>query len=246
MSEASTIALVSGVVSNEAHHVAPRDGDTVPPPSGEEVGSTADVDALMRRYANGDASVFERLHDALAPRLRRLCSRLAKQPSDAEDLFQETMLRLHRARATYAPGAPVLPWASAIARSAYVDERRYRGRRPEELREPSPCVAGDDSTESAAFARALVSIVERALDRMSGKLRRAYVLLREEGLSVAQAAVALETSEVIVKQRVHRAEEQIRATVRAEGWSSLVGKRNRANVTAALGRRTGGCAVMKR
>jgi RNA polymerase sigma-70 factor (ECF subfamily) len=71
-----------------------------------------------------------------------------------------------------------------------------------------------------------VSIIERALDQMSEKQRRAYVLLRKEGLSVAQAAAVLDTSEHTVKQRVHRAEEQIRATARAEGWASPERKRS--------------------
>src|SRR5690606_25357330 len=57
---------------------------------------------LMERYANGEDTAFEQLYRALAPRLHRFCLRLAIRKADAEDCFQETFLKIHRARATYA------------------------------------------------------------------------------------------------------------------------------------------------
>ena len=63
---------------------------------------------LMRRYASGDDSAFESLYHGLAPRLYRFCLRLAPRRSDADDLLQETFLRLPRSRATYRGGANVL------------------------------------------------------------------------------------------------------------------------------------------
>jgi RNA polymerase sigma-70 factor (ECF subfamily) len=53
---------------------------------------------------------------------------------------------------------------------------------------------------------------------MSEKNRVAYVLLREDGLSVKEAAIVLGTTADVVKQRAHRAYEKVRSAVGAAGW----------------------------
>ena len=178
--------------------------------------------ALMDRYAKGEDHVFESLYRLMAPRLYRFCLRLAALKSEADDVFQETFLRLHRARATYVSGANPLHWAFAIARSVYLDRLRYRRRRPEEL--GATCDAVDDKDlqsdeqygpEAEAHTRDLVRIVTHELNRMSEKNRMAYILLREEGLSVKEAAALLGTTADVVKKRAQRAGEQLRSAVYA-------------------------------
>jgi len=187
--------------------------------------SEATVDPLrdlMRRYAEGDDEVFKQLYELLSPHLYRLCKRLTRQPSEADDVFQETFLRLHRARATYLPGANVLHWAFAIARSAHLDRLRYWRRRPEALgaaadtaEDERLCADQQYGPEAQAQARDLLAIVTTALNKMSEKNRHAYILLREEGLSVDEAAAVLGTTSTVVKQRAHRAYEQLRTALRA-------------------------------
>ena len=91
------------------------------------------MSALMERYAAGEDSVFEHLYRLMAPRLYRFCLRLTRLAEEADDCFQETFLRLHRARATYVTGANALHWAYAIARSVHLTKLRYWKRRPEAL-----------------------------------------------------------------------------------------------------------------
>src|SRR5215475_6439194 len=91
------------------------------------------LSGLMQRYASGEDGVFEELYRLIAPRLYRFCLRLATRQPEADDYFQETLIRIHRARATYLGGANTLHWAFAIARSVYLDRLRYRRRRPENL-----------------------------------------------------------------------------------------------------------------
>src|SRR5262245_65885684 len=88
---------------------------------------------LMERYARGEDSVFEALYRLMAPRLYRFCLRLTTGKAEADDLLQETLLRVHRARATYLAGSNALHWAFAISRSVHLDRLRYRRRRPEDL-----------------------------------------------------------------------------------------------------------------
>ena len=57
------------------------------------------LDGLMQRYSRGEDGAFEELYRLMVPRLYRFCLRLTPVRSEADDLLQETMLRLHRARA---------------------------------------------------------------------------------------------------------------------------------------------------
>jgi RNA polymerase sigma-70 factor (ECF subfamily) len=181
--------------------------------------------ALMARYAQGDDAAFQHLYARLAPRLHRFCRRLAGRRGDPDDLLQETFLRMHRARHTYMVGANVLHWAFAIARSACLDRLRYWRRRPEDPGGPND-VAEDDwrqcdashDPEARAAAQDLLDVVTLELDRMSEKNRTAYVLLRHEGLKVSEAALVLGTTVDVVKQRAHRAYEQLRSALGAAGW----------------------------
>lgn len=181
---------------------------------------------LMSRYARGEDAVFEPLYGLLAPRLRRFCRRLATNAAEADDLFQETFLRVHRARATYLHGARVVPWVFAIARSVHQDRLKYWRSRPEHLglvhdvaeNEGALGARERHGPEAHALAHGMLRVVTAALDRMSDKNRVAYALVREEGLSVKEAAAVLGTTPDVVKQRAHRAAGHLKAALRAAGW----------------------------
>jgi RNA polymerase sigma-70 factor (ECF subfamily) len=180
---------------------------------------------LMRRYSNGEDRVFDALYEMMAPRLHRFCSRLAIAGADTDDLFQETFLRVHRARATYLAEGNALHWAFAIARSVYRDRLRYRRRRPEELGSANDVTQDDrlsagegERPESELMALALEETIGAELKKMSEKNRVAYVLIREEGLTVKEAAATLGTTADVVKKRAHRAYEQLRSAIGAAGW----------------------------
>ena len=183
------------------------------------------VSELMQRYARGDDGVFEQLYRLMAPRLYRFCLRLATHQPEADDFLQETLLRMHRARATYLAGSNVLHWAFAISRSVCLDRLRYRRRRPEDLGSANDAAEHESlradhgySPEAAVRAREVREVLTRELSRMSEKNRVAYVLLKEEGLSVKEAAAVLGTTQPVVRQRAHRAYEQLRAALGAAGW----------------------------
>jgi RNA polymerase sigma-70 factor (ECF subfamily) len=215
---AGPLAEDAGLRAAEARSLA-QEGRSL----GQEARSLAQ---LMARYADGDDRVFEGLYRVLSPRVRRFCRRIASHAQEADDVFQDTFLRLHRARATYARGASVLPWVLAIARSAHLDRLKYRSRRPESVGDANDasedgglCADVADDPEAQALARGLDRIVSTALDDMSERNRLAYVLVEEEGLSVREAAAVLGTTTSVVKQRTHRAREHLRAAVQSAGWT---------------------------
>jgi len=81
----------------------------------------------MERYANGDDAAFAEVYDAIAPRLFGFLLKARRDRVATEDLMQQTFLQMHRARGSFISGAPVMPWALAIARRLLIDSaRRWR------------------------------------------------------------------------------------------------------------------------
>jgi RNA polymerase sigma-70 factor, ECF subfamily len=174
-----------------------------------------DVDAAMERHANGDDAAFAEVFDAVAPRIASLARRALRDSAAADDIVQQTLLKMNRARGEFLPGAQVLPWAHTIARNLIRDRLRQRRREAELLRRvvsaatPELAGAADEqlvADETAAALRASFAALPPAQ-------RDAYVMLRREGLSLAEAARRLRTTITAVKLRVHRAACRLRASL---------------------------------
>jgi RNA polymerase sigma-70 factor, ECF subfamily len=173
------------------------------------------LNAAMDRYACGDSRAFSELHRALYPRLLAYLTRMCGSATLGGDLTQETFLRMHRARSTFARGGAVLPWAYAIARNVHIDHARAAKHRSAE-RLPSdpgaePADARGHDAESMAIASQTARAVERVLARIPAAQREAFILLRYEGLSVQDAAGVLGATTTAVKLRAFRAYEALRA-----------------------------------
>ncbi|MCU1279592.1 MAG: polymerase, sigma-24 subunit, subfamily, partial [bacterium] len=90
---------------------------------------SAGVEAeLMARYCDGDRAAFDALYAAVAPRLRGFVIQLVGDRALADDVLQETLLKLHEARSFYVRGADPVPWIFTIARHTAFDELRRRKR----------------------------------------------------------------------------------------------------------------------
>jgi RNA polymerase sigma-70 factor, ECF subfamily len=188
----------------------------VPARHGRMVGvpPRAEADAAMERYAGGDDASFGMVYDALAPRLYGYLLRQSRQRARADDLLQQTMLHIHRARSTFIPGSDVTPWAFAIARRLLIDSLR-RGRR-EVLSDDGEVDPGADHgpmADEVAEARELALRVERVLAKLPRSQRTAFELIKNEGLSVAEAAQVLGTTVAAVKLRAHRAYQALRSAL---------------------------------
>src|SRR5262249_46244780 len=164
----------------------------------------------MTRYAAGDEAAFAEVYDALSPRLYRFLLRQTRDVARAEDILQQTFLQIHRARDTFIAGAEVLPWAFAIARRLLVDARR---RGPRELLEDAEAVAPEPRPDDLVVAHELASRVRRELARLPEAQRVAFELVKQDGLSHAEAAAALGTTVTAVRLRAHRAYEALRAVL---------------------------------
>ncbi len=178
----------------------------------ERIPDVGAVDATMARYARGDMGAFEALHRSIHSRLFAYLLRLSRSRETAFDLSQETWLRIHRGRSTFVQGGAALPWAYTIARNVYRDHLRSARLRPDVLidRDAEPADRAGSDAEGMAIASEVTAAVERVLARLPPSQRRAFELLRCEGLGVEDAAASLGTTGTAVKLRAFRAYEALR------------------------------------
>jgi RNA polymerase sigma-70 factor, ECF subfamily len=166
---------------------------------------------LMVRYQQGDPAAVETLVTNLSPALLRFCSGPGMSRTDAEDVLQDCWLRIHRARHTYLPSEPLLPWIFAIARHTRLDA--YRRRRRLESREV--LVAG--TLELAGAAPAPGSGIMELVDRLPDSQREVIVMLKVVGMSLEEVARATSSTAGAIKQKAHRAYAALRSMLVSEG-----------------------------
>lgn len=179
------------------------------------------VDLAMHRYADGDDAAFAEVFAALSPRLRVFLRRLGCSIDVADDLTQETFLRMHHARGAFARGKQVAPWAYAIARNCFISQARSGRSKLSRASVASDQVelsaGADSSVEEQTMARQSAEVVSRTLAAMTPARREAFILLRYEGLSVAAAAQVVGISEGALKIRAFHAYELLRAALAGMG-----------------------------
>lgn len=181
-------------------------------PDERAVDASASLEMLMEAFIDGDTRAFNRLYERLAPRVLSLLSALSGDRRLAEDLTQTTFLKIHRARDTYARGARVEPWVFAIARRTLLDERRRKKRKPEDLSADGtmPEPRHDEAPESSRLDPEQERKLYARMADLPDPQREALVLLKVQGLSIAEAASIAGTTPGAMKLRAHRAYEALR------------------------------------
>jgi RNA polymerase sigma-70 factor (ECF subfamily) len=168
--------------------------------------STVDLDRWMERYQQADPEAPAALVGALSPALLRFFQSQAASRQQADDLLQETWLRIHRVRHTYRPSEPVLPWVYAIARRVRIDG--YRRTRRITMHEttmgvlPEPPAQVETANTLPVFDTLVAALPEAQ--------REVVTMLKVGGLSLEEVARATSSTVGAVKQKAHRAYERLR------------------------------------
>lgn len=148
-------------------------------------------------------------------RVYRLAYRLTGSQHDAEDLTQETFVRVFRSLGTYSPGS-FEGWLHRITTNLFLDQVRRRRRLRFDLwgDETERIAAEPATTPERGFEHAnLDSDVQRALDALPPEFRAAVVLADMEGLSYEEIGVTLGIKLGTVRSRIHRGRAQLRETL---------------------------------
>jgi RNA polymerase sigma-70 factor (ECF subfamily) len=145
-------------------------------------------------------------------RVYRLAYRLAGNSHDAEDITQETFIRVFRSLDTFRPGS-FEGWLHRIATNVFLDLVRRRQRiRMEALPEETDRIVGREPSPEQAFADAsLDPDLQGALDDLLPEFRAAVVLCDVEGLSYEEIGATLGVKLGTVRSRIHRGRQALRA-----------------------------------
>jgi RNA polymerase sigma-70 factor (ECF subfamily) len=173
---------------------------------------------LLRSAREGDAAALEQLLLRHQPRVYRFGMRLCRNPEDARDVLQETLLAMARTFKDFRGASSVSTWLYTIARSFCIMKRRRSAFAPEreESLEALPKAERDrlravaPSPEQAAADRELHAALEAAIASLEPIHREALVLRDVEGLTAPEAAEVLGISSEAVKSRLHRARVAVR------------------------------------
>src|SRR5579871_4541918 len=174
--------------------------------------SFADLDRWMERYQQANPEAPAALVGALSPALLRFFKSQVSSREQADDLLQETWLRIHRVRHTYRPGEPVLPWVYAIARRARVDG--YRRSRRIAVHETTPHVLPEPPAQGEP--RNTLPAFETLVACLPDAQREVITMLKVGGLSLEEVARATSSTVGAVKQKAHRAYERLRRLLHAD------------------------------
>ena len=155
----------------------------------EERDHRAALTAAMDRYADGDAAAFSDVYDLVAPRLEAFFLRNTRDHGRAQDLVQQTLLQVHRARQTFVRGSDAIAWIYAIGRRLLIDSHRRRKKEvffataeaDTEARDER--VSWDGDPDELAMAREIAARACAELARLPEPQRTAYELVRMNGLS---------------------------------------------------------------
>jgi len=169
---------------------------------------------LMVAYQSGRFDAFDEIYASLAPVLRRYLLSQSREAARADDLVQETFLQIHRARHTFDPAYPLMPWAMAIARHVWLMHCRTTSRRPWET---------DDVTELELPVRAEAASfadradVRRALGQVAASRREAVIQHHVLGFSFKEIAERAGIAETAAKLRSSRGISQLRSILKGQG-----------------------------
>jgi RNA polymerase sigma-70 factor (ECF subfamily) len=178
-------------------------------------------ESLMLRYREGDVRAFEVLVHRHRKALYNFILRFVRDTAQAEDLLQETFLRVIKGADAWEEQAKLTTWVYTIARNLCVDAaRRGQHRKAASLDAPigdpeGPAlierIAGAQAgAEAEATSRELGARLKQAIDALPDEQREIFLLREVSDLQFNEIAQIVGTSENTVKSRMRYALEKLR------------------------------------
>lgn len=173
---------------------------------------------LVARARSGDDQAFGRLVRRYEQGVVAFCQRMVGSRGDAEDLAQDSFIRVYRYLARLRPDAKFSTALFGIARNLTLNylrdtKRRGRGKTQSLTRDGAseePVCDARHSPDRLARVAEIETLIERALERVSPEHREVLVLRELNGLDYDAIAVVTQCRKGTVKSRLARAREQLR------------------------------------
>ncbi|MGV7032490.1 sigma-70 family RNA polymerase sigma factor [Methylobacterium symbioticum] len=176
------------------------------PPTPHLAELIAKLDAALTKTEDRDAKAFRAGLLEAVPSLHNFAVSLTRNPTTADDLVQDTLLRAWRSRASFKAGTNLGAWLFTIMRNAFYSVHRKQSR---EVSDTDGDHAARLSTVPEQGGHLDLQDVQAALDRLPAVMREALILVAVENASYEEAAEILKCRIGTVKSRVWRARDQL-------------------------------------
>lgn len=172
---------------------------------------------------------FEKMIQETRRRAYSMAMQLTRNPSEAEDLLQETTVKAWKGFDSYMPGRPFLNWLLRIMQRAYLDSRRRDNpiRKAESLNglvnpadgevQELPIADPGPTPDEEALYREFSAELRSALSELPDVYRTAIMLVDLEGMSYSEIADREKTTIGTVRSRIHRGRKLLRDIVQKRG-----------------------------
>lgn len=172
----------------------------------------------IRAAQGGDRAAFAELVNLYWDRLHRWLLQMTRDRHKAEDLTQETFLKVLAALGSFREGTNFRAWVFRIAHNNFVNLKRSERRNTTTLTDDPP---GRDAAgpDDAAAEREAVVVVRKAMSELGPDFRSALLLRIDEGLSFRDIAQVMNITEETARWRVFKARRQLMKAIGAEIWS---------------------------
>jgi RNA polymerase sigma-70 factor (ECF subfamily) len=174
---------------------------------------------IVRRCQEGQTDLMEILIDRHQTALYSLCRKLARDPDDADDLFQDTWVKVMKNLDKFTPQHKFITWVFSICVNLYRDRYRKRKRwlwrvkrydsEEEQQRAMEAAGSGDSAPDRQVLQNETKAQVRRAMDRLDDAYRIPIILHYFRGLTISEIAGIMKVPDGTVKTRLVRGREKL-------------------------------------
>ncbi|WP_415880549.1 RNA polymerase sigma factor RpoE [Methylomonas sp. TEB] len=185
----------------------------------EQETNTEDLDQeLVRRVQQGDKSAFDLLVIKYQHKIVHLVNRYVKDPSEAQDVAQDSFIKAYRALGDFRGDSAFYTWLYRIAINTAKNYLLSRSRRhfdyeidvqDAEQVENAPQLRDIETPENLLMNEQIVAVIKSAIERLPEEMRIAITLREFEGMSYEEIAEAMDCPIGTVRSRIFRAREAI-------------------------------------